>query len=503
MANYENINKERKDDENEKSSEKEKTGGGRTESKDHQNKQPSKVNGKIAGGARKKTTTTKTAKEKGKDEQQENGNGGGIKDGIQRKRKSIAEAMTQEERTKKTKCGECKKEYTKEKDLTNMIECDMCSNWVCEGCHGIDQIDFGVLDREGIHWVCKGCNNMLLFLISRYKEEGGQILEWENKESAVTWGKEPDTETNGQEEQRKENHELRERIRQLEEKLQEEKDKAKENRENSKGDEKLQNAKAENKRKEQEIKKLKSEVNKRNDEQTRLQLELTEQKTTNTNLNRLLEDVKKVNKRLELEGAPSGDKEGQVKNIDRKKQIPCKYFRRNKCKYGDDCLFKHEREVCKYFERNGWCRFREECRFSHTKQGVTKPERSREGEEKLLRKVEERMTFLEKRLNKLLTQPTKDKHTQQNSANPQGNPTYRPTYAQMMWRQPTMTAYGGEEGEGNQESHWRTHQPNITNAARMNEQMHPNLQPQLMMTNPYQTPYQTPYQIETQIRNDH
>ena len=295
------------------------------------------------------------------------------------------------------------------------------------------------------------------------------------------------------EEQRKENYELMERIRQLEANLQEEKDKTKERRDSSKGDENLQNAKAENKRKDQEIKKLKTEVNKRNDEQTRLQLELKEQKTTNTNLNRLLEDVKKVNKKLELDGAPR-NKERKDENIEGKKQVPCKYFQQNKCKYGEKCLFKHEKEVCKFFEKNGWCRFKEDCRYSHLRESQLKTDRNSGVETKILRKVEERMTFLERRLNKLLTLPKRDNFIKQNSENQASNSTYRPTYAEKTSIQPTMTAMYGEQ-IGNQPRQWN--QPNITNAAMMNEQMSPNLHP-LMMTNQYQTPYR----IETQIRND-
>jgi len=358
--------------------------------------------------------------------------------------KDKAEAMTQEIREesgaeeddlkeKQNECGVCTVMQQKRKDLETMVECEMCERWICYECHRMDKRSIVGLKQGGVHWVCSKCDYTLNDLIFRHKEG---TIERERNEST-----EQGDERTGQAATTNEiETELRERIRELENKLSESKA-AEEttNNEKAKGnkvEEKLNEAKKENKRKEQEIKKLKSEINTTKTELTKADNEIINQKETNSNLNHHINEIKKINKRIE-EGAthPGGFRNetdpSQAKTGDRRKSIPCKFYQKNLCKFGEKCYFKHENktEVCRFYEQNQWCRYKDKCRYKHVVKSK-EVKKKQEMKNNQMNEIMEKLLFLEDRLNKVI-----DKRAQKTQTDIEVRPQYRSE--EQIFRPPT------------------------------------------------------------------
>ena len=57
---------------------------------------------------------------------------------------------------------------------------------------------------------------------------------------------------------------------------------------------------------------------------------------------------------------------------DKDKETPqCRFYLQGRCNKPNDCAFEH-RPACKFYERNGRCRFGETCKFAHINKGTSR-----------------------------------------------------------------------------------------------------------------------------------
>ena len=354
-------------------------------------------------------------------------------------KKGIAEALTQEtttankmdEKETKKECGICSVIVKKKRDYELLVECEICEKSICGECHQMDKRSIGGINRiKGIHWACSMCDFTINSLIVRYKE--GAIGNEDTKEwERIDLEKIDQTHT----------RELQARIKELEEQLEKVKKEARQKKapEEQKEKNSVEECKKEIRKKDQEIKKLKTTLNERNDELTSLKTELLSQKETNQNLNQHINEIKSINKILETSGHKKEFKQGhqgylskghQGRNFTNKpntKNIPCRYHKRNECKYGDRCHYSHKNneqtEPCRFYSKNQWCKYGENCKYTHELVNRYSPiQKTSNSDEKQktnqisktqFENVENKLLFLEEKIKGLLREKTKISQTTQ------------------------------------------------------------------------------------------